>query len=127
MRPHRLRGRHRRYFVIKLDIVECIYVGWGGRSAVAFHKKSAGVNSPRVLRNFSSYQRRVAIEGSASDCNVCLALGKVQCPLLHDQLDRDARMPRMKAVEEAGFDDALTDRYGAGQLDQAGGAVVESC
>jgi hypothetical protein len=71
-------------------------------------------------------QRTIAIEGSASDCNVRLALGKIECPL-HDQLDREARMPRMKAVEEAGFDDALTDHYVAGRLDQAGGAVVECC
>ncbi len=33
----------------------------------------------------------------------------------------------MKSIEESGFDDALTDRHVARQLDQAGGAVVECC
>ena len=33
----------------------------------------------------------------------------------------------MKAIKEAGFDDALTDRHVAGQRDQASRAVVERC
>src|SRR5882672_8252903 len=87
----------------------------------------AGVNSPGDLCNFSPNQRRVILKGSASDRNVGLPLRKIECPLLHDQLDSDAWMLRMKAIKEAGFDDALADRHVAGQLDQAGGAVVERC
>ena len=33
----------------------------------------------------------------------------------------------MKAIKETGFDDALTDRHVARQLDQASRAVVECC
>ena len=33
----------------------------------------------------------------------------------------------MKAIKEARFDDALTDRHVARQLDQASRAVVERC
>src|ERR1044071_6502448 len=87
----------------------------------------AGVNSPGDLCNFSPNQRRVIFKRSASDCNVRLAHGKIEFALLHDQLDSDAWVPRMKTIKVTRFDDALTDRDVTRQLDKAGRTVVQRC
>ena len=111
--PHPPRGRQSLNLTNHLDNAEAVDVDWHGRSAVAFDKCTAGVNSPGDLCNFSPNQFGIVIEGSAPDRNVGLAFGKIERPLLHDQLDRDAWMPRMKAIKEAGFDDALRPSRGS--------------